>query len=125
MGESQQLDSLKDTQCPRTVCICHIFRCFETDGYMAHRGKVVDLIGLHFLDDTGEVHTVGHISIVQKEVAVVNMGVLIQVVDTVCVEKRRTALDTVDNVPFFKQKFRQVRAVLSCNACDEGNFGLF
>jgi hypothetical protein len=41
------------------------------------------------------------------------MGILVQVVDAVRVEKGCPAFDAVDFIAFFKQKFRQVGAVLA------------
>jgi hypothetical protein len=61
---------------------------------------------------------------VQFEPGVFDMRILVDMVHTLRVERGRTALDTVDDVAFFKQKFGEVRAVLSGDASDEGDFGL-
>jgi hypothetical protein len=54
---------------------------------VAHRRQVVDLVGLHLLDDADQVRAVGQIAVVQHQVAVLNVRVLIEVVDTVRVER--------------------------------------
>jgi hypothetical protein len=50
--------------------------------------QVVDLVGLHLLDDAGEVGAVGQVTVVQGEVALVDVRVLVEVVDAVGVEGR-------------------------------------
>jgi hypothetical protein len=41
----------------------------------------------------------------EDEVAVLHVGVLVQMVDAVGVEERGAALDAVDDVALFKEKF--------------------
>jgi hypothetical protein len=50
------------------------------------------------------------------------MGVLVQVIDTVGVEKRCSAFDTVDVVPFLEQKFSQISAILAGYSGNQGYF---
>ena len=47
----------------------------------------------------------------------------LDVVDALGVERAGAALDAVDDVAFFQQKFGQVGAVLPGDAGDEGDFG--
>ena len=68
---------------------------------MALRTKVVDLIGLHLLNNSNEVAGVRQISIVQMQIFIICMRVLVDVVNTVCIEQRCTAFDAVDDVAFF------------------------
>jgi hypothetical protein len=68
---------------------------------MALCAQVVDLVWLHLLDDAREVTGVRQITIVQMQFSVVGMGVLVNVVNTVCIEQRCTAFDAVNDVTFF------------------------
>lgn len=58
------------------------------------------------------------VTVVQNKIAIADMRILIQVVNTVFVEQRSTALDAMHDVAFFQQKFGQVSAVLSCHTSD-------
>ncbi len=60
--------------------------------------EVVDFIGLGFLHDADKVAGVTQVAIVQLEVGVLDVRVLVDVVDALGVEQRRTALDAVDDV---------------------------
>jgi len=54
---------------------------------VAHGRKVVDLVGLHLLDDAGEVHRVGEVAVVEHKVAVLHVRILVDMVDTFGVEE--------------------------------------
>jgi hypothetical protein len=90
---------------------------------MALRPQVVHLVGLHLLDDAGQVAGVAQITVVQFEAGIVNVRVLVDVVHPLGVEAAGTALDAVHDVAFVQQKFSQVAAVLAGDAGDEGDFG--
>lgn len=68
---------------------------------MALRAQVVDLIGLHLLDEAGEVAGVGQVAVVQFEARIVDVRVLVDVVDAARVEGASTAFDAVHFVAFF------------------------
>jgi hypothetical protein len=89
---------------------------------VALRRQVVDLVGLHLLHDADEAAAVGHVAVVQDELAVGQVRVLVQVVDAVCVEQRRAALHAVHLIALFEQETRQVRAVLAGDAGDQRYF---
>ena len=89
---------------------------------MALRAQVVNFVRLDFLDDAYQVTGVGQITVVQDEVAVANVGVLVQVVYALCVQRRGAALDAMHDVAFGQEQFSQVRAVLARNASDQGCF---
>jgi len=55
---------------------------------------------------------------VQHEFALALVGVLVEVVDALGVEGRSAAFQAVDFIPFSKQEFREIGAVLSGNAGD-------
>jgi len=90
---------------------------------MALRGQVVDLVGLHLLHDADQVGAVGHVAVVQDELAAIDMRILVQVVDARGVEAGRSALDAVHHVALLQQELGEVGAVLAGHAGDEGGFG--
>ena len=90
---------------------------------MALGREVVDLIGLNILHNADEVGAVHKVTVVQLQSNVVFVRVLVEVVNAICVELRRTALDAVNFVALFKQEFGEVRAVLARDAGDECFFG--
>ena len=85
--------------------------------------EVVNLIRLDFLNDADEVGAVYQVAVVQLQTHIVFVRILVEVVNAICVELRRTALDAVDFVALLKQEFGQVRAVLARDAGDECFFG--
>ena len=54
---------------------------------MALRGEVVDLVRLAFLDDADQVRRIGEIAVVQDQPLVLDMGILIDVLDPLGVER--------------------------------------
>ena len=89
---------------------------------MALGAQVVNFIRLRFLHDSNEVAGVAQVAIVQLEVGVLNVRVLVDVVDTLGVEQRRTTLDAMNDVALLEQKFGKVRTVLAGDARDKGYF---
>ena len=65
---------------------------------MALCAEVIDFIRLSFLHDAYEVTGVAQVAIVQLEVGVLDVRVLVDVVNALGVEQRRTALDAVNDV---------------------------
>ena len=55
-------------------------------------------------------------AVVQNEVAVLDMGILIQMIDAIRIEQRRTALDAVHLISPLEQQFGKVGTVLTCDA---------
>ena len=53
---------------------------------MALGAEVVDFVGLRFLHDTNEVAGVAQVSVVQLEIDVLDVRVLVDVVNALCVE---------------------------------------
>jgi hypothetical protein len=83
---------------------------------MALGTQVVHLVGLHLLDDAGEVAGVSQVAIVQLEARVFHVRVLVDVVDPAGVERAGAPLDAVHDVALLQQQFRQIRAVLAGDA---------
>ena len=65
---------------------------------MALRGKVVDLVGLHFLHDPDQVGAVGQVAVMQVETLVIDVRILVDILDPTGVEARAAALHAVDFV---------------------------
>ena len=87
---------------------------------MALGPKIVDLVWLAFLNDTYQVAAVCEVPIVQEKPPVGFMRVLIEVVDSLCVKKRRAPFDAVDLITFVEEKFCQVGAILTGDTRDQG-----
>jgi hypothetical protein len=80
--------------------------------------QVVYFCRLHLLDDSGQAGGVRQIAVMECEPAIRFVGVLIEVVNPVRVEEGGAALDSVNLIAFFEQKFGQIRAVLAGDAGD-------
>src|SRR6266850_4804020 len=91
---------------------------------MALRSKVVDLVGLRVLDDSRQARGIRHIAVMQDEPATAHVRVLIEVVDTIRIEKRGPALYAVNDVALLEQKFGQIGAVLARDARYESDLWL-
>ena len=89
---------------------------------MALGCEVVDFIGLHFLDNADQVGAVGHIAVVQVQLYIGLVRILVEVVNTVGIEQRTAAFDTVHAVAFLEKELGEVRAVLTGDTCNQGNF---
>ncbi|MNH40885.1 hypothetical protein D3C79_1022700 [compost metagenome] len=58
----------------------------------------------------------------ENKVALFYMRVLVQMVDTIRIEQRRSPLDTVNLIPLTKKQLGQVGTILTGNARNECNF---
>jgi hypothetical protein len=89
---------------------------------MTLRSKVVKFIGLDFLDDPYEIRSVGQIPIMHAESHLLFMRILVKMIDPRCIERRRSAFDSMDFIPFAEQILGQVRPILTGNAGDQRLF---
>src|SRR6516162_8890091 len=89
---------------------------------MALCREMIDFIGLDAVEQFDQTRRVSSITMVQKELNVVNMGVLIEVVNTLGVERRSTTDNAVDLVALGEKQFRQIGAILSRNTSYMGFF---
>ena len=120
--QAQKADGFQQAQCTDGIDICGVFGGFEAHGNVGLCAQVIYFVGADFRQQAREVGGVGQIAVMQFEAHIVNVRVLIDMVDALGVELRRTALDAVDFIAFFQQKFCQIRTVLACNAGDKGDF---
>ena len=88
---------------------------------MALRAEVVDFVRLGLLDDADQIAGVAEITVVQLELGVGDVGILINIVDALGVERGGAPLDAVDDIAFFQQEFGKVGAILAGDAGDEGD----
>ena len=120
--QPEDADRLQDAQRADAIRVGRVLRLLERDGHMAHRGQVVDLVGLHLLDDAHQAGEVGQVAVVQHEVAVIDMRILIEMVDPVGVEQAAAALEAMHLVALAQQQLGQIGAVLPAHTGDERNF---
>ncbi len=118
-------DSFEQAQGSQCVHIGRILGRFKRNLHMALRRQVVDLIGLHFLHDPDQAAGIGEIPIMQHEFAALLMRSLVEMINAVGVEKRRTALYAVYFISLVEQEFSQIGAVLSGDAGDKRFFHSF
>ena len=55
---------------------------------MALGSQVIDLVGLHLLEDAGQVGGIGQIPVMQDEFAVFRVGILVQMIHPFRVQQR-------------------------------------
>ena len=58
---------------------------------MALRRKIVDFVGLDFVDELYEVRAVSEVAVVKEEPNAVDVRILVEMVDSLRVERRRAA----------------------------------
>jgi len=92
---------------------------------VALRAQVVDFIRLGLLDDANQIGGVRKITVVQYEIAMIDMRVLVQVIDSVSVEQAGTTLDAMNPLAFLEQEFGQVGPILTSDPSNERNFGRY
>ena len=91
---------------------------------MALRGEIVEFVGPDLLDDVGQAGRVRHVAMMQHEPPGFACLAVEQMVDPRRVEQRGPPLDAVDDIALFEQKLRQVAAVLSGDARQQGDFAV-
>src|SRR3546814_11028687 len=79
---------------------------------MTLRGKVIDFVGLGFLNDPDQVGAICQVAMMKVEARRVLMRILIDILDTPGVERRRPTLQAVHDIALFKQQPRQIGAGL-------------
>lgn len=121
--QTQDANGFEDAQGAHAVHVGGVFRAFKAHRHMALGAKVINFIGLGLLNNAREVARIAQVAVVQIEPGVVRVRVLVDVVHPGGVEAGGAALDAVNDIAFFQQKFGQVRAILAGNAGNEGDFG--
>jgi hypothetical protein len=57
----------------------------------------------------------------QREAALLNMRVLVNMIYALGIQRRSPPLDPVNNIALFEQKLRKVRTILAGHTGDKGN----
>ena len=65
-----------------------------------------------------QVGGVGQISVMQDQVAVLFVGILVEMVNPVGIKKRGSSFDSVYFIAFFQKKLCEISSVLACYTCD-------
>jgi len=128
VGEPEDADGLENAEGAEGVGIGGVFGRLEAHLHMALGTEVVDLIGLHLLDDADQVAAVGEIAVVEDEPWGVAsggalVGILVEVIDACGVEAAGAALDAMHHIVLLEQQLGQVGAVLAGDAGDDCGFG--
>ena len=88
---------------------------------MALRRKMIHLVRLRLVHQARQAAPVRHVAIVQEELHPRRVRVLIQMVDTLRIETRRTADQAMHLIPLLQQQLGQIRPVLSRDTRDKCN----
>jgi hypothetical protein len=80
--------------------------------------EVIDFVGLSFLNNAGEITGIGEITIMQHQRPAFLVRVLVEVIDSIRIKRRRPPLNSVDLITLPQQKFRQIGAILASDSCD-------
>ena len=111
--QSENAYCFQKAQRPQPVSVGRVFGCFKADRDMALGCEVVDFVRLDLLDDANKVGGVREITVVQDEVTFSDVRILIQVIDAIGIERRRAALDAVDDVALAEQKVCEIGPILT------------
>ena len=96
------------------IHIRRILRHIEGHLHMALGRQIVDLIRAYLPDQFDEAQRISQIPVLQMKIFL-----SLQMHDPLSVIHRGTPYHTVHLISLLQQKFRQIRTVLSCHACDQ------
>ena len=85
---------------------------------MALRTQVVDFVRVQIVEEKGKRATIGEISIMQEKAVVSLVVILEDVIYTIGIKARCTALDAVDLIASGKKKLGQVGTILASTSGD-------
>src|ERR1700733_8221842 len=89
---------------------------------MALCSQVVDFVGLRLLHDVDQARGVSHIPIVEHQPALFLMWILIEMVNTIGVQQRTTALDAVYFISLVEKELREICAILTGDSSYQSSF---
>ena len=95
------------------------FRDFEAQADVALAGEMINFFRGNAEKDATERGLVGEFTVVEEEAFAVNVGILVERVETGALEGAGAANDSVNFVTFFEEKFSEVGTVLASNSGDE------
>ena len=123
LSKAQYPNRLQNPQRAQRIAIGGVFRALKAHRHMALSAEVINLIWLDLLDDPNQVCAIGEVAVVEHNPRIALMWVLIEVINPTGVEAARAPLYAMNLVALLKQQLRQVAAVLSGDAGDQGGFG--
>ena len=120
--QAENADGLEDAQRAEPVGIGGIFRRLETDEHVTLRGEIIDLVGLHLLDQADEIGRIRDVAIMQKEAQVRHMRIAVEMIDAIRIDERRPPLHAMDDIAFLDEQFGQIGAILAGDAGNQCDF---
>ena len=88
LGQAQEANCFKQPKGASSIRVGCIFRRLERDLNVALCGEIVDFVRLCFLNDPDEIRQIGHVPEMQEKARVLNMGILVEMLNTIGVERR-------------------------------------
>src|SRR5215472_678945 len=107
---------LYQTQRPDSDDLRGIFGNVERNLDVALGSEVIYFIGVNCFQNPPQSGTVGEIAIMQGQPRTNEMGVMVEMINTIGVEEASAPDQAVHFVAFRKQELRKIRAVLTGNA---------
>ena len=83
---------------------------------MALRCQVINLIRLHFLNNSDQIGRIGEIAVMHQKMHIGLVWVPVEMIHPAGVKRRCSPLDAMDFIAFGQQKFCQIGSVLPCDA---------
>lgn len=99
-------------------CIAGELRDIEANPNVALGGQVVDLVGLSLSQYLGKRTGVAEIPIMQKDFGPLIVTILVDRINSLCVEAGGAPDDSVDLIPLGQQMFSQIGSILTGDAGD-------
>ena len=96
-----------------------VLRNIETDADVALGAEVVDFVRPDLGQRIGQGAGVGEIGVMQEELRAGLVGVLVEMVHPIGIERGCPALQPVDLIALGLEQFREVRSILPRNARNE------
>ena len=114
--QTEEADCLKDAQCPNGINVSSIFGGLKGDRHVRLRTQIIDLVWLNVADQPSEVRGVSQVAVVQLEAGIGGVRVLVEVINSLGIQRRRTPLDPVNLIALIEQELRKVGPILASYA---------
>src|ERR1700682_132692 len=101
-GDTAHAHRLEDSCSAQSGDVAREFGYVETYPHVALRAQVIDLVGTHVVDEAGELFPRRKITMMKVQTSVATMGILIDMVDAVGIERASTPDNAVNFVAFAK-----------------------
>lgn len=111
------MDSSK--RCVPSPVTSPVLGSVERHPNVALGSQVVNLIRLNLAQELRQDSGIGEVPIVKQEPRVVKMGIMVEVIDPLCIERGRSTDDAVNLVSFSQEKLGQVGTILTGDASNQ------